>query len=148
VDEYFGHRLGRLPWRSLEFELVAYDEEWRQPCVQINYPDQHAYTRSVEYKHVTGQSHPRTVVGFEYSRADGDPYYPVPTADSRRRYAAYREIAEHERRAARVYFAGRLATYSYLNMDQATAAALATFAEIETDWLGHRGSARHTAARA
>ena len=148
IDQYFDHRLGRLPWRSLDFELVAYDEEWRQPCVQINYPDEHAYTRSVEYKHVTGQRHPHTVVGFEYSRASGDPYYPIPTPDSRRRYAAYRELAAHERRTRRVYFAGRLATYSYLNMDQATAAALATFAEIESDWLGHTGATRRAASRA
>ena len=146
VDAYFGHRLGRLPWRSLDFDLVAYEEEWRQPCVQINYPDARAYTRSVEYKHVTGQRHPATVIGYEYPRADGEPYYPVPSADSRRRYAAYRELAEHERRTARVYFAGRLATYAYLNMDQAAASALATFAEIERDWLAGAGASRAAAA--
>lgn len=135
VDEYFDHRLGRLPWRSLDFELVAYEQEWKQPCVQINYPDEQPCTRSVEYKHVTGQRHPTTVVGYEYPRATGEPYYPVPGPESRRLHAAYRELAEHARRTERTYFAGRLATYAYINMDQAVVSALDAFAAIERDWL-------------
>jgi UDP-galactopyranose mutase len=138
VDAYFGHRLGRLAWRSLDFELVAYEQEWKQPCVQLNYPDDHAYTRSVEYKHVTGQRHPATVVGYEHPRVTGEPFYPVPGADSRRLHAAYRDLADHARRTERTYFAGRLATYAYLNMDQAVAAALEAFADIERDWLASR----------
>jgi len=135
IDEYFGHRLGRLPWRSLDFELVAYEQEWRQPCVQINYPDEHAYTRSIEYKHVTGQRHPATVVGYEYPRDGGEPFYPVPSPESRRLHAAYRELAEHARLAERTYFAGRLGSYAYINMDQAVLAALEVYAAIERDWL-------------
>lgn len=131
LDAYFDHRLGRLAWRSLDFELVAYEQEWKQPCVQLNYPHDHAYTRSVEYKHVTGQRHAATVVGYEYPRATGEPFYPVPSADSRRLHAAYRDLAEHARRVERTYFAGRLATYAYLNMDQAVMAALEAFADIE-----------------
>jgi UDP-galactopyranose mutase len=145
VDEYFDHRLGRLPWRSLDFELVAYEEEWRQPCVQINHPSQNAYTRSVEYKHVTGQRHPHTVVGYEYPRSGGEPFYPIPSPESRRCHAGYIELAEHERRTARVYFTGRLATYCYMNMDQAAAAAFATFAAIEHDWLQRVRSRRMAA---
>ncbi|MBY0276509.1 FAD-dependent oxidoreductase [Candidatus Binatia bacterium] len=144
IDAYFDHRLGRLAWRSLDFELVAYEQQWKQPCVQINYPGAEPYTRSVEYKHVTGQRHPQTVVGYEYPRASGDPFYPVPSARGRRLYAAYAELAEHARRTERTYFAGRLATYAYLNMDQATAAALEAFAEIERDWLASR--VRHASA--
>jgi UDP-galactopyranose mutase len=95
----------------------------------------------------TGQRHPHTVVGYEYPRADGEPYYPLPTAESRRRYADYRALAEHERASRGVYFAGRLATYAYLNMDQATEAALATFADIERDWLRSTSAVRHASAR-
>lgn len=139
VDEYFGHRLGRLPWRSLDFELVAYEQEWRQPCVQINHPDEHAYTRSIEYKHVTGQRHASTVVGYEYPRATGEPFYPVPSPESRRLHAAYRELVDHARHGERTYFAGRLASYAYINMDQAVLAAFDAFAEIERDWLASQG---------
>lgn len=144
IDEYFDHRLGRLPWRSLDFELVAYEQEWRQPCVQINYPDEQPYTRSIEYKHVTGQRHPATVVGYEYPRSTGEPFYPVPSAESRRLHAAYRELAEDARHAERTYFAGRLATYAYINMDQAVLAAFDAFTAIERDWLASH--ARRAAA--
>ncbi len=30
VDEYFGHRFGKLPYRSLAFEHVTRDQEWCQ----------------------------------------------------------------------------------------------------------------------
>src|SRR5262249_28939263 len=65
IDEYFDWRLGRLPYRSLQFDWVPYQTEYRQPCVQINYPNDSPYTRSVEIKHVTGQKHPETVVSYE-----------------------------------------------------------------------------------
>lgn len=131
VDEYFEHRCGRLPWRSLRFEHRVYEgEEYRQPCVQINYPGAEPYTRTVEIKHLTGQRHPSTVVTYEYPQATGDPYYPVPGAESAAIYRAYRELAAVEERERRVFFTGRLATYRYLNSDQAMLGALATFERL------------------
>src|SRR5438876_1143028 len=35
IDEYFGHRLGKLPYRSLKFDFVPFAQRFRQPCVQI-----------------------------------------------------------------------------------------------------------------
>lgn len=124
VDEYFDHRLGRLPWRSLSFTFEARDQEWVQPCVQINYPNQHAYTRSVEIKHVTRQQHPHTVLSFEVPGATGDPYYPILTPSSRALYEAYKGLCAEETRSRRVYFCGRLAEYRYMNMDEAMEGAL------------------------
>jgi UDP-galactopyranose mutase len=135
IDEYFDYRLGRLPWRSLQFEFQAHDRELIQPCVQINYPDEHAYTRSVEIKHVTGQQIPRTVISVEYPRAAGDPYYPVPAAANERLYREYARMAETETRDRRVYFTGRLARYRYLNTDEAIEGALATFETLKRDVL-------------
>lgn len=66
IDEYFDYSLGRLPWRSLRFEYKKSDKEFVQPCVQINYPNEHEYTRSVEIKHVTKQVHSKTIVAYEY----------------------------------------------------------------------------------
>lgn len=130
VDDYFDHRLGRLEWRSLHFDFVTYGEEFRQPCVQINYPDEFEYTRSVEIKHVTGQRAPHTVVAYEYPRSHGDPYYPIPTPPQRALYTRYEALADEERRRRRVFFAGRLARYAYINMDEAVEMAQATFEEI------------------
>ena len=130
VDEYFGCRLGKLPYRSLRFEHVQYRTEWRQPCVQINYPNEFDYTRSVEIKHVTGQRHAETVVCYETPSATGEPFYPVPQPASAALYERYRELAEGETARRRVHFCGRLAQYRYFNTDEVIAEALACFQTI------------------
>ncbi len=135
LDEYFGTSLGPLPWRSLFFEYRIEKQEFVQPCVQINYPDAHDYTRSVEIKHVTGQKHAETVIAHEYAKATGEPYYPIPCPESRTLYEKYRRMAEKETRTKRVYFAGRLATYRYINTDQAIEEALQVFERIGQDAL-------------
>ena len=73
VDDYFGRRFGPLPYRSLRFDFTTYHTHWVQPCVQINYPNDFRYTRSVEIKHVTGQRHPHTAVSYETPMATGEP---------------------------------------------------------------------------
>jgi UDP-galactopyranose mutase len=146
VDEYFGHRLGRLPYRSLKFDLVAHPVEYRQPCVQINYPNDFAYTRSVEIKHVTGQKHPATVISYETPTATGEPYYPVPTAANTRLYHGYRELAEAETRRHRVYFCGRLAQYRYFNTDEVIQEALRCFQEIQQTCVPARPASASWAA--
>ncbi|MHB2027054.1 MAG: UDP-galactopyranose/dTDP-fucopyranose mutase family protein [Elusimicrobiota bacterium] len=131
IDRYFKFRFGKLPWRSLTFDWVRYRREWKQPCVQINYPDERAYTRSVEIKHATGQKHPETVLSYETSSGTGDPYYPVPSPESQRLYARYKALADAETEKNRVYFAGRLATYRYMNTDEAVESAFAVFERIK-----------------
>jgi UDP-galactopyranose mutase len=133
LDAYFGYRLGRLPWRSLRFEYRRFDAELVQPCVQINYPNDQAYTRSVEYKHVTGQRHPSTVVSYEYPMASGDPYYPVPGSEAAEKLMRYRQWAREETRDRNVHFAGRLAEYRYLNMDEAIQTGLDLFDRLSQE---------------
>ena len=127
IDEYFDHRLGRLPYRSLSFDFRAVAAERVQPCVQINFPDSGPFTRSVEIKHVTGQVHPMTVLSLERPGDVGEPYYPVPTSASRALYERYRTLAEHETCVNRVYFCGRLAQYRYFNTDEVIQEALGCF---------------------
>jgi UDP-galactopyranose mutase len=128
IDAYFGHRLGRLPYRSLRFEHV-WDETagggLSLAAGQINFPGEDVpYTRVAEHRHFTGQRHERTKLSYEYPTDEGDPYYPVPRPENRRRYERYRALADA---CPDVTFAGRLARYQYLNMDQVVAGALATF---------------------
>lgn len=54
VDEYFDHCHGPLPYRSIRFEEETLPVEYHQPAMQVNYPNDHAYTRVVEMKHATG----------------------------------------------------------------------------------------------
>lgn len=130
IDEFFGHRFGRLPYRSLRFEHQTLEQEWRQPIAVINYPLNEPYTRITEYKHLTGQKAPKTTITYEYPSEQGDPYYPVPndtTASIYRQYDALAHATEN------TWFVGRLATYRYYNMDQVVAQALATFRRIDSE---------------
>jgi UDP-galactopyranose mutase len=127
IDEFFDCRFGKLPYRSLRFSFETVDREWCQPVAVVNYPNDHAYTRVTEFKHVTGQVHPKTSLVYEYPMADGDPYYPVPRPENTELYKQYQAIAEQTQG---VWFVGRLATYKYYNMDQVTAQALTVYKKI------------------
>ncbi len=138
IDEFFDYRFGKLPYRSLEFHFETIDMPWVQPVAVINYPNEHAYTRVTEFKHLSGQEHRQTTVVYEYPRGDGDPYYPVPRPENAELYKRYKELADE---TPHVHFVGRLATYRYYNMDQVVGQALALF-----DKLVGRASAEEGAA--
>ena len=93
----------------------------------VNYPNDNAFTRITEFKHLTGQEHPKTTVVYEYPKSDGDPYYPVPRPENAELYKKYESLAKAERDT---YFVGRLATYRYYNMDQVVAQALSVYSRI------------------
>lgn len=121
VDEFFHYRFGKLPYRSLRFQHETLSREFLQPAAVINYPNDHAYTRITEFKHLTGQAHKKTSVVYEFPSADGDPYYPVPTSEH---LATHKKYAELAALTPGVHFVGRLGTYRYYNMDQVVAQAL------------------------
>ena len=97
----------------------------------MNYADENVpFTRIHEFRHY----HPerayqtdRSVIFREYSTAwsgEGDPAYPIRTAEDCRILAAYTDLAERE---SGVIFGGRLGSYRYYDMHQAIGSALATF---------------------
>lgn len=132
IDEYFDWCYGRLPYRSMRFESETKDVTFFQPAVQINFPNDYDFTRSVEIKHVTGQKLPVTTVVREYAEEcvpGREPYYPIPAPDSHALYDRYRLRAEAE---ANVTFVGRLGTYRYYNMDQVIGMALMEYEKIAT----------------
>jgi len=124
IDEFFDFRFGRLPYRSLEFRFETLAQERALPAPVVNQPNEHDYTRVTEFKQLTGQIHPSTSLVYEYPRADGDPYYPVPRPENAETYKRYKELADA---VPDVFFVGRLATYKYYNMDQVVAQALSLF---------------------
>jgi UDP-galactopyranose mutase len=127
IDEYFNFEYGKLPYRCLEFKHETLNREFLQTVAVINYPNDYAYTRVTEFKHLTGQEHPKTSIVYEFPRAEGDPYYPIPRAENAEIYKKYQARAEA---ADGVRFVGRLATYRYYNMDQVAAQALTVFADL------------------
>jgi UDP-galactopyranose mutase len=128
IDEYFGYRFGKLPYRSLRFEHETRDQEWLQDVAVVNYPSEHVpYTRVTEYKHLTGQQAAKTSVTFEYPAAEGDPYYPIPRDENQALFKRYEALAIMQQH---VTFVGRLATYRYFNMDQVVGQALAAYRRL------------------
>jgi UDP-galactopyranose mutase len=127
VDEYFECRYGELPYRSLQFRFETLPVPQAQPVAVINWPNENPYTRVTEFKHLTGQEHRYTTLVYEYPSDEGDPYYPVPRPANTELYRKYRALAE---KTPGVYFAGRLATYRYYNMDQVVAQALTLCGQI------------------
>lgn len=127
LDAWFGYRLGRLGYRTLDFERFAARGDW-QGCAVMNHPDPDVpFTRITEHKHFAPwESHDGTVCYREYSRACGPddiPYYPIRLVREKRMLADYVALAE---RAEGVTFAGRLGTYRYLDMDVTIREALDT----------------------
>jgi UDP-galactopyranose mutase len=127
VDTYFDYCYGKLPYRSLEFKHETHDLPVYQSAPVVNYPNEHLYTRVTEFKHLTGQEHSKTSIVYEFPKAQGDPYYPVPRKENADLYAKYKALADAK---SDVHFVGRLATYKYYNMDQIVAQALTTYAKI------------------
>ena len=108
IDAYFDDRYGHLPYRSLRFEHEHLPDTPRyQETGTVNYPNDHAYTRITEFKHLTGQQHAATSIMREYPQAEGDPY-PVPQEENEALFKRYAALARDEQR---VTFVRRLAPY-------------------------------------
>ena len=129
VDEYFDYCYGKLPYRSIKFKFETLDQEQFQQTGTINYPNEYAFTRITEFKYLTGQRHSKTSVVYEFPKAEGDPYYPIPRPENAELYKKYQALAA----STDAYFVGRLATYKYYNMDQVVAQALSTFKKIQEE---------------
>ena len=131
VDEYFSYRFGPLAYRSLRFAEETLPVENYQGNAVVNYTDlETPYTRCVEHKHFTFGTQPHSVVSREYPMEwspGAEPFYPVNDPFNAALYARYEALAREE---AGTRFAGRLATYRYLDMDAALRQAL-TLCEAE-----------------
>ena len=132
IDAWFDFELGRLRYRTLDFEREVHDGDFQGNAV-VNYCDQSVpWTRITEHKHFAPyEEHARTVVFKEYSREcqGGDtPYYPVRLVRDKALLEQYVALANSE---DRVTFVGRLGTYRYIDMDVAIEEALQTANEFK-----------------
>jgi UDP-galactopyranose mutase len=127
IDEFFDYRFGKLPYRCLEFKHETHNVPIYQPVAVVNYPNDYAFTRVTEFKHLTGQEHTKSSIVYEFPMAEGDPYYPIPRAENADLYKKYQALADA---TEGVQFVGRLATYRYYNMDQVVAQALTVYSHM------------------
>lgn len=127
LDGYFDYRLGRLGYRTLDFERFTYDGDY-QGCAVMNYGDRDVpFTRITEHKHFSPwESHEGSICYREYSREAGPediPYYPIRLVEEKSMLAQYVDLANA---TPGVTFVGRLGTYRYLDMDVTIREALDT----------------------
>lgn len=126
IDEYFDYSLGHLEYRSLRFEHKRLDDtEDFQGNAVVNYCEREVpYTRLIEHKHFEYGTQPFTVITYEYPdtfEPGKEPYYPVNDDRNTRLYQQYQALAQQQ---DNVLFGGRLAQYTYADMDDTVAAAL------------------------
>lgn len=127
IDGYFDYELGRLGYRTLDFDRFTYRGDY-QGCAVMNYGDTSvAYTRITEHKHFAPwETHADSVCYREFSReceVDDIPYYPIRLVEEKQQLADYVARAKQQEN---VTFVGRLGTYRYLDMDVTIREALDT----------------------
>lgn len=118
LDEWFHYQEGHLSYRTLDFMKSEAVGDFQGTAV-MNYGDEDVpYTRISEHKHfMPWENHEKTIYFKEYSRACGEndiPYYPIRLVDDKEVLKKYIELAKVQNQ---VTFAGRLATYRYMDMD-------------------------------
>ena len=122
IDYFFDYKFGKLPYRSIRFEFRNFEKDQMQKAAVYNYTGNEVeYTRVTEYKHLTSQKSESTTISYEFSEKEGEPFYPVPTEENRKKYNDYKRESE---KIKNIIFCGRLAEYQYYNMDQVVARSL------------------------
>ena len=126
LDVFAGGELGMLEWRGIWVQNVWVPHvDLAQPTMCVNYPGlESPFIRVHETKHASRQECPGTVLGFEFTGAPTR-YYPVSLPENESLNLAYQElIAERFSGSFDVRFAGRLANYTYIDMDDCVRQAL------------------------
>lgn len=128
IDYFFDYVYGRLAYRSIQFTFEHHKEEFHQSNAVINYVDRtKEFSRSTEYKYITGQRSSSTMIGNEKFISSGEPYYPVHNDNNGKSFEKYCKASATLKN---VIFCGRLAEYKYYNMDQVVANGLEIFSRI------------------
>lgn len=134
IDRFFNYCYGQLEYRSLHFESEVLDTSNFQGCAVVNYTDEDIpYTRIIESKHFEFGCQCNTVITKEYPiswQKDCDPFYPINTEENNKLYEKYKEKAEHYDK--NLYFAGRLGSYKYYNMDEVIRGSIQLYSHIKS----------------
>jgi len=125
LDVFCAERFGALEWRGIHVSSVHIPHvQYAQGAMVVNYPAlEYPFIRIHETKHASGQQCEGTVLGFEFANAPTR-YYPIETERNRTLNDRYQELLREEIGGERVVFAGRLANYLYIDMDDCMRQAL------------------------
>jgi len=122
IDELFGYKYGRLPYRSIEFTYKT-NEYWEHPKYgSINLPEHDTYFRKANYAVLYKEKRPQYHNLIQYQQSvphksnKNPPMYPINTKSNNDIFDKYlREACKHDN----IIPVGRLGLYTYLDMDKA-----------------------------
>jgi len=125
LDVFAGGRFGALEWRGIIVRSFHVPHvEYGQGAMVVNYPGfEYPFIRIHEAKHASGQKCEGTVLGIEFTNAPSR-YYPIETEHNRALNTTYQNFLRSEIGEERTFFAGRLANYVYIDMDDCMRQAL------------------------
>jgi UDP-galactopyranose mutase len=131
LDAFCEQCLGALHWRGILVRAIHVPHvELAQETMVVNYPGlEYPFIRVHETKHASRQRCAGTVLGFEFTGAPTR-CYPVELPETRRLNEAYISLVRDRLDARRAWFAGRLASYRYLDTDECMRRALDCADEI------------------
>jgi UDP-galactopyranose mutase len=131
LDVFCGERFGRLDWRGILVRNVHVPHvDHAQGAMVVNYPGlEYPFIRIHETKHASRQEVPGTVLGFEFTGAPTR-YYPIELPEHRALNDRYQDFVREQLGAGRTFFAGRLANYVYIDMDDCMRQALDTAEQV------------------
>ena len=134
IDEYYDYCFGHLDYRSLRFEHKVLPIQNYQGNAVVNYTDNiTSFTRIIEHKHFDVwnkkvQDENMTVITTEYPQeyrsGIDEPYYPINDSKNMSMYSEYKALVDLE---SKVIFGGRLAEYTYYDMDKVVKSAMVNF---------------------
>ena len=135
IDEYFDFCYGNLEWRTVRFVTSKYNVQNKQGNAVLNYTSHDKpFTRSIEHKFFDrtgdGFNSNITYVSEEYStewKPGDEPFYPVNNTKNADILNKYQNLAKQN---TNVFFAGRLGSYKYFDMDDTIIQAMEDFKQI------------------
>lgn len=132
LDEYFNWDLGELEWRSLRFENQLLSQKDFQGVSVMNYTDINVpFTRIIEHKHFSKDESDHTYITTEYPSdwiKGEDPYYPIGDPKNKK---LWKEYADRFDAQENFYRTGRLANYTYIDMDKTILLTLTLFDDLK-----------------
>ena len=138
IDEYYDYCYGKLPYRSIKFDVCDVKIPKVLPTTNVNFT-YGPYTRVTEWKNIPdhGINDKITTLTFETpcdpEDVGGEKYYPVLTEKNRELYKKYKNIPNDK-----VTFIGRCGLYTYLDMHQVISSSLSTAKNFLEKIYGNR----------
>ena len=128
IDALFAYKFGTLPYRSVTMQFETHPQKFYQEASTINFPNEHAFTRITEFKHIHPSLSEATTILKEFPQAykkdENLPYYPIFTDANQKLFQKYDDYAKQ---FPNITLLGRLAEYKYYDMDDIVERVLAHF---------------------